>query len=350
MSSADLITELRATRPVAGDALRERVREIAASTPPPRRAFATRFAPRRVALVALPAAAAVALTTAGALGLARSDGSAREAGTAPPATTAADALRSTKESAPGPTFGAAGSAATATPGTALPPSATRPQRYAAELTIEVADADALSAAAQRALRITDSLGGYVVTSSLDAQGEDGSSSLVVRVPTARVQDAIVRMSELGKIVGQRVSIEDLGGQQDVLARQETALVGEIARLERQLSRSGLVPEERAALRSRLAQARAELVQVRAAQAQSREEARYATVSLLLRTEEDPGVAAPASRFDRTLDEIGRILAWEAAALLYALVVAGPFVLVGAGVWWLSRQRRRRDDERLLAAS
>jgi hypothetical protein len=349
MSSVDLITELRAARPVAGDALRERVGEIAASTPPPRRAFATRFAPRRVALVALPALAAVALATAGALGLARSDGAAREAGTAPPATTAAaDALRSTKESAPAPTFGATGGAPAQ--GSALPPSATRPQRYSAELTIEVADADALSAAAQRALRITDSLGGYVVTSSLDAQGEDGTSSLVVRVPTARVQDAIVRMSELGKIVAQRVSIEDLGDQQDALARQETALVGEIARLERQLSRSGLAPEERAALRSRLAQARAELAQVRAAQAQSREEARYATVSLLLRTEEDPGAAVPASRLDRTLDEIGRILAWEAAAVLYALVVTGPFLLVGAAVWWLSRQRRRRDDERLLAAS
>jgi hypothetical protein len=347
MSSADLITELQAARPVAGDALRERVRQIALSTPPPRRAFATRLAPRRVALVALPAAAAVALATAGALGLARSDG-AREAGTAPPAAaTASDALRSTKESAAAP-----GSAATMAPvqGSALPPSATRPQRYSAELTIEVADADALSAAAQRALRITDSLGGYVVTSSLDAQGEDGTSSLVVRVPTARVQDAIVRMSELGKIVGQRVSIEDLGGQQDALARQETALVGEIARLERQLSRSGLAPEERAALRSQLAQARAELSQVRAAQAQSREEARYATVSLQLRTEADAGVAVPGSRLDRTLDEVGRILAWEAAALLYALVVAGPFLLVGAGVWWLSRQRRRRDDERLLAAS
>jgi hypothetical protein len=347
MSSADLITELRAARPVAGNSLRERVHEIAASAPPPRRTFATRLAPRRVALVALPAAAAVALATAGALGLARSDEGAREAGTPPPAT-ATDALRSTKESA----AATGGSAATLAPvqGSALPPSATRPQRYSAELTIEVADADALSAAAQRALRITDSLGGYVVTSSLDAQGEDGTSSLVVRVPTARVQDAIVRMSELGKIVGQRVSIEDLGGQQDALARQETALVGEIARLQRQLSRGGLAPEERAALRSRLAQARAELSQVRAAQAQSREEARYATVSLQLRTEADAGVVAPGSRLDRTLDEIGRILAWEAAAVLYVLVVAGPFLLVGAGVWWLSRQRRRRHDERLLAAS
>jgi hypothetical protein len=348
MSSADLITELRAARPVAEDSLRERVRGIAASTPPPRRALATRLAPRRVALVALPAAAAVALATAGALGLARSDEHARETAAPPATATASDALRSTKESTAAP----GGSTAAVAPvqGSALPPSPTRPQRYSAELTIEVADADALSKAAQRALRITDSLGGYVVTSSLDAQGEDGTSSLVVRVPTARVQDAIVRMSELGKIVGQRVSIEDLGGQQDALARQEIALVGEIARLERQLSRSGLAPEERAALRSRLAQARAELSQVRAAQAQSREEARYATVSLQLRTEADAGVAAPGSRLDRTLDEIGRILAWEAAALLYVLVVAGPFLLVGAGAWWLSRQRRRRDDDRLLAAS
>jgi hypothetical protein len=317
------------------------VRAIAAATPEPRRPLGARFAPRRVLLAALPAAAAVAIATAGAIGLARSDGPPTRDAAA--TTVVEDALRSTKEgAAQAPAAGAAGSA--------LAPATTRPQRYAAELTLEVADADVLSEAAARALRITDSLGGYVLTSALDTQGGDGSSSLVVRVPTSRVQDAIVRLTALGTLVAQRVTVDDLGGQLDALGRQETALVAEVARLRRELARPGLAPEERAALRGRLAQARSELAQVRAAQTQTTEEARYATVSLLLRTEESSGVAPAPSRLDRALDEAASILAWEGIALLYALVVVGPFALLAGGPWLAHRALRRREDERLLASS
>src|SRR3972149_2579711 len=74
MSSPDLTDLLRASRPSAPADLRARVREIAAAetarTPWPR----LRLPGRRVALVALPAAAALALASAGVLGLARSDG------------------------------------------------------------------------------------------------------------------------------------------------------------------------------------------------------------------------------------------------------------------------------------
>ena len=346
MRAPELVAELRAARPVAGDELRERVRAIAAAPPPPRRSLGLRLPSRRLAL-ALPAAAALAVAAAGALGLARSGGEGREA--TPPSATAdaGTSLRSGTESATAPPSAAAPAVGAA--GSALAPSPTRPQRYAAELTLEVADAVALSAAAQRALRIVDSLGGYVVQSSLDTLGGDGASSLVVRVPTQRVQDAIVRLSALGTVVGQRVSIEDLGEELDGLGRRQAALAAEVARLRRLLAGSP-APEERAALAARLEETRAELARVRAAQAQARADARFATVSLALRTEADAGAAPPPSRLDRALDEAASILAWEGIALLYALVVAGPFALVAAALWLARRTLRRRGDERLLASS
>jgi cytochrome c oxidase subunit IV len=43
-----------------------------------------------------------------------------------------------------------------------------------------------------------------------------------------------------------------------------------------------------------------------------------------------------------------VLAWEAIALLYALVVAGPFLLLGLLTWLALRLRRRREEARLLA--
>jgi hypothetical protein len=42
-----------------------------------------------------------------------------------------------------------------------------------------------------------------------------------------------------------------------------------------------------------------------------------------------------------------VLAWEAIAVLYALVVAGPFIVLGVLVWLALRLRRRQVETRLL---
>ena len=39
-----------------------------------------------------------------------------------------------------------------------------------------------------------------------------------------------------------------------------------------------------------------------------------------------------SRLDRALDQAGEILAWEASAVLYALVVLGPLALLALAAW------------------
>ena len=54
-----------------------------------------------------------------------------------------------------------------------------------------------------------------------------------------------------------------------------------------------------------------------------------------------------SRFDRFRDDAGDILGKEAIAVLYALVVAGPFLLLAALLLLAERTRRRRADHRLL---
>src|SRR4249919_964995 len=72
MTSAELITELRAARPAASEPLRDRVRAIAAAEPVRRASPFARLSHlslRRFALVAVPATAVVLLGTAGAVGL-----------------------------------------------------------------------------------------------------------------------------------------------------------------------------------------------------------------------------------------------------------------------------------------
>src|SRR4051812_30904179 len=72
MTSAELITALQASPPVATDILRDRVRAIAAAEPtrrPSPLARLPRISLRRFALVAVPATAVVLLGTAGIAGL-----------------------------------------------------------------------------------------------------------------------------------------------------------------------------------------------------------------------------------------------------------------------------------------
>src|SRR5918994_5027913 len=76
MTSPDLINELKATRPAAPTALRARVREISAQEAAPRASFwpQLRLPVRRIALVAVPVAATIAIASSAVLGLARSGG------------------------------------------------------------------------------------------------------------------------------------------------------------------------------------------------------------------------------------------------------------------------------------
>jgi hypothetical protein len=349
MTSAELITELQAARPSADVALRDRVRALTATESKPRSSrFAriSRFSPRRFSLVVVPAMAVVLLAVAGIAGL-------LDSGSEPQSVAAGSdnvrrqlkvATGSVPELAPQLKAGATASSDAATPA----PTEGRAQRYSAQLTLSVKDIDALSSATQQALRITRDLGGYLVTASY-ATSNTGVSSLTLKVPTAKVQDAIVRLSSLGKIVAQQVQIDDLQGQVDELTKRETALRERIARLSARLAAPGLDAETQATLQARRDAARSELAQVRASRAQVNAEARYATIQLSLQTRQSSVVPVVPSHFDRALDRAGEILAVEAMIVLYVLVIVGPLALLALLTWLGRRGLRRRQDEQLLSS-
>ncbi len=338
-SSPDLIHELRASRPSAPPELRARVREIAAEQPPAASPWTPwRFPIRRGMLVAVPAAAALALASAGVLGLARSDGPTTESlrqdavtGELAPVAPTTEAQRSTL-----PLQGAADSAAP-----------NRAQRLSATLTLEVSDSDAVSRAAQDALDLTHSLGGYVVSSSV-ATGEDGSASLTVRVPVARVQEAIAGLSGLGRIVSQQVTIDDLQATLDELVKREASVRGRIARILARLRTEDLDPQTEAVLRSRLQTLRSELRELRSGIGATNAEARMSTIQVTVVTPGAFGAVASPSRIDRTVDEALNVLAWEGVVALGIAIVLAPFALVAFLAWVGRRLYRRHEEERLLA--
>lgn len=336
-SSPDLIHELRATRPSAPGELRARIREIAASQTKPAAPWVSwRFPVRRIAFVAVPAAAALAFASAGVVGLSRSD--------APPPSLARDSAteKTMLESATVPSGSLAPSQGAADAATGA-----RAQRVSATLTIEVSDSDAVSRAAQDALDLTRSLGGFVVSSSVTT-GEEGQASITVRVPVGKVQDAIAGLSGLGRIVSQQVTIDDLQQTLDELERREATVRGQIARIRARLDTETLDAQTEAVLRARLQTLRSELTELRTGISSTEAEARMSTIQLTVVTPGAIGAVAPPSRIDRAVDEALNVLAWEGVIALGMLIVLAPFALVAFAAWLGRRLYRRHEEERLLA--
>lgn len=353
MTSPDLTTQLRATRPVAPPELRERVRAIAAqeskleeSKPRTALPFDRLRVPRvRFALVPV-AAALVLVSSAVVFGLARS-GSDRVAG--------GDLEKSTTGAVGSGVEAAPAHNAPALPGAVVPGSvdqalsavSDRAQRVTASLTVEVPDSDAVSSASQEALDLTRSLGGHIVNASV-ATGDEGMASLTVRVPVERVQEAIVGLSALGRITSQQVTIDDLQEGLDAAERRAGSVRNQIARITARLESDTLDAETRSVLEARRRALRSELSQLRRVISATNAEARMATVQLAIVTPGASGVVPVPSRLDRTIDEALNILLWEGVVALAALVVAAPFVLALLALW-LGRRIYRRQEERLLTA-
>jgi hypothetical protein len=196
----------------------------------------------------------------------------------------------------------------------------------------VKDVDAMSSAAKRAMNLTHGLGGYVASVQYATRSKGGGATLVLRVPVGNVQTALTELASLGTILQQHTGILDVTRRVDREALQ-------IAQLERRLAHAS--PSEAPVIRAKLAT-------LRAKHARLLKSARLARITLALTTSAKQAAAAP-SRFDRTLDDAGSVLLRELEILLYALVVAGPLLLLGGVALLAGRQVRRRADARLLAS-
>jgi uncharacterized protein DUF4349 len=348
MTAAELSAQIRAARPTAPAHLRERVRAIAATKPAP--TFRSRLRLPRLRLV-LPAAAAVAVGVAAAIAFVHPqanrsqtaavlDAATQRSGPATSTIGAPTAPEVANGSVHAPAFKAATAAPAPTPG--------RATRYAAQLTISVKNGNALSDATARAQSIARQLGGYVVNVSF-ASSDSGAASLTLRVPTAQVQDALTRLTALGRVTAQQVQIDDLQATLDQLDRQVTVLRARIAHITALLTDTTLTAVRRADLESQRTSLQNALRATHQNRAGTARDAQFATIQLQLQTAAK-SVAPPPSRASRILHQAGRILAWEGAAVLYVLVVAGPLALVALAFAFAARLRRRNGEDRLLARS
>ncbi|MGZ8783548.1 MAG: DUF4349 domain-containing protein [Gaiellaceae bacterium] len=353
--SESLLNEIRATRPEAPTALRERVRALSAEEPV-REPFLARFrftqlfanVGWRPLALAAPVTVLVAVVAAGVIGLTRGDATDDQVRAFGGSDAAGTVTTEAFESAPPTerTLLPAQANKDADAGSAVGPVPGQLQRFEAELSLRVDDVGALSDATKQAQRIATSHGGSVASLQYDAPSQGiGAAQITLRIPTGRVQSALAELSQLGTIVGQRYGVQDLQEQADSLQTQIEQVQRQIAQIQAQLRSPSLSDESRVVLQSRLSNARQKLTGLREAMKSTRAEAATSTVYLSLTTEE---IEAAAAGGGSRLDDIKDVLAWEGIALLYFLVVAGPFLVLGFLIWLGVRLRRRQSEARLLA--
>jgi hypothetical protein len=340
-----LVGELRSGEATASPELRERVRAIAKLEPePPGPRLRSRFPRRRAMLVLVPVCALVAAAVG--VGVFTSGGGTNRT------TEATFASKSASKRLPGgvhslPLPGLVGTPAPRpADSAALPPSGSRHQLYSVDLRLRVSD---LSETTKRAIQLTRGWGGYVLNVDSGANQKSGDAYLTLRVPITKVQTAIAKLTSLGTILANHVSIQDIQGQLNKRFSEMADLRAQIAKLRANLTDTSLTESQRALISAAIAQRQATIVQLQDAQTAQKTRASFATVALELETKK-VAVVVPSKpgRIGEALHNIGRVLVTEAEILIYVFLIGAPFAILAALLWMGRRSFRRRSEDELLA--
>jgi len=245
------------------------------------------------------------------------------------------------------------SASPARPGApGAPATLSRPRRSvrSAALTLATAPGE-LEDVGDRIVRATDSLGGFVISSSVSStDGGGGGGLFELSVPAARLNAALAAFSRLAHV---RARTQ---GEQDVTAPYENARdrLQDARALRRSLLRRLAAASTENAAASLRRRRRLVSGQIAAAKAQlrsTRARSAAAIVSVTLeadrarKSDEGGGYWSPGDAAGDSL----RVLGAVAGGLLVALAALGPLALLGAAAWALSRALRRRGREAALEA-
>ena len=372
-----LVSELRANPPVAPERLRQRVLELGPASRSRRAALPRSRRGRALAVVLVAAAIAVGAALVHGFVSSGSNAAANEAvhgfAQLAPSTIAHRALkggstatvvqagtaRVLKPNAFGAYKGAAGNSGQALNLDNLPAAEllTIPKdrlvHADASLQVHVGGHSALTSATNKATQIVSSLGGYAQSVQYQSETKGGGSSfLALKVPVGKAQTAIGRLAQLGTLVSQQVSTQDL---QQTLTRQTNG-IGTLRRaiaVYEQALKTPLTASQRIEIQIKLANARHSVKVLRKARAGTVASGAAADISLTLTTSKSSivgGGSHTSGRFDRLLGGAAGFLALEGIIVLYALVVLSPLLVIGGLAWVFLRERRRRDERRLLAST
>lgn len=209
----------------------------------------------------------------------------------------------------------------------------------------VLHAQDLGSARADVTRMVDSWGGLIADeqSSSDHRGRLVSSTLTVRLPSDRFDDAMSALADLGDVEHQSRSAEDVSTEViDVHARIEAA-ERTIQQIERLLDRAQRLSDV-IAIESDLARRQADLESLKQQQAWLQDQTSLSTITLeMTRPSATPAEPAHAHGFLAGLERGWHALEAATMVLMTVLGAVLPFgvlaALVGVPAWVVVRRRR-----------
>jgi hypothetical protein len=266
-----------------------------------------------------------------------------------------DSAAPAAKSAPGPqaavqTSPSTSSSSSSAPAPSAPPAATtapRKVQRAAELTLTPAPGD-VQDTADGVVRETQAAGGYVQQSSIATRDGGGEASFTLRIPSARLDETLGRLSKLAHVGALNQSATDITAQTASAADQLSDARAERRALLRALGRA-TTDRQIASLRARLRDNGSEIARRKGALDAQRRRADLATVAVSIEgtgaAKRDDGGGAWTPR--DALHDAGRVLEVAGGVALIALAVLAPLAVLAALALLAGRTLRRHRRETAL---
>jgi Domain of unknown function (DUF4349) len=198
------------------------------------------------------------------------------------------------------------------------------------------------------VRATQAVGGYVQLSQVRTGDGNGSATFVLRVPSAKLDDALARLSKLGHVRSMQQSANDITGQYDSAQSRLGDARAERRGLLRALGKA-TTAQEIASLKARIADNRRELNRLQSEFNAVRRRANYATVQVDVSGRPHKQEPAPGGSWDPgdAAHDALRVLEVGAGVALIGLSVIVPLALLGTAAGFAAGALRRRRREAAL---
>jgi hypothetical protein len=200
------------------------------------------------------------------------------------------------------------------------------------------------------LRTVDRLGGFVVSSSVSDGGRETGATFDLRVPSARLQQAIAGLSKLAHVRSRTENALDITGRFASPRRRLADGLAERQGLLRQLARADTA-NETASVRTRLRIVNRRIDRARAQLRRLQNRVSYAAVSVEVEPRRGSGGSGDAGAWSPgdALDDALSVLGTSLGIALVATAVLLPLSLLVAVLWGGNRLFLRRRRERTLDA-